>query len=181
VLSAFGKFLFVLSALAPLSFAYAIDAWVHRSEWKSAVDWQLFFTLALSLGIALPLICAAIVRGIQVYGQEEPLTTTEVKTADKEVLTFLIVYLLPIISKDFVGIYSSPVLAIYVIGIIAWAVFHGNAFSFNPLLALFGYHFYEVKNAAGIPYLLITRRTVRQAANNFRVVNIADYIYLDKG
>src|SRR5580704_16126213 len=121
MLSSLGKFLFVVSALAPLTFAYTIDLWVHRTHWDDHSQWLYLFRVAVTLSIALPVICALIVIGIIRYGHAEPLKTTEVKTADKKVLTFLLVYLLPIISKEFVGIYSSPILACYVLAIIAWA------------------------------------------------------------
>jgi hypothetical protein len=109
---------------------------------------------------------------------DEPLTTKKVRTADKEVLAFLLVYLLPLFTKDliFTGNWVTPA---YILGIIAFSVYHSNSFTFNPLLTLAGYHFYEVENENGMVYLLVTRKTLHRHDNALRVKQLADYIYLE--
>ncbi len=59
------------------------------------------------------------------------------------------------------------------------AVYHTNAFTFNPLLASFGYHFFEVENEDGMKYLLVTKRVVREQKFHPWVVQLSDYVFLE--
>jgi hypothetical protein len=199
MLSRFGKLIFVATSLAPLLIAYAIDGCVRMIANPSAESlppasalppsagtsiqppFGWWYVAAMSgAGVALSLVCCRLIRAIRAGGQAMPIKTAEIKSADKEALTFLVIYLMPIISKDFIGINSNPLTAVYVIAVIAWAVYHCDAFCFNPVLALFGYHFYEVKNDEGIPYLLLTRQTLLQSKREYQVVRVSDYVFLDK-
>jgi hypothetical protein len=109
---------------------------------------------------------------------EETLSTTKVKTADKEVLAFLIVYLLPLFTKDlvFAGDLLTPA---YVLAVIGFCVYHSNSFTFNPLLSMMGYHFYEVEIRDGMTFLLVSKQVLRRNDNAIRVRELADYIYLE--
>lgn len=165
-----GKLLLVVTSLAPILGAFAVNS---LAQW----DWWSFGWF-LGGGIALVLVCWLVMWRCQVVLPEEPLNTKKVKTADKEVLAFLIVYMLPLFTKDliFTGNWVTPV---YIVGVIAYCVFHSNSFTFNPLLSMAGYHFYEVENDGGMTYLLISRQTLRRQDNALRVKQLGDYIYLE--
>ena len=66
-----------------------------------------------------------------------------------------------------------------IFGIIFLAVFHSNAFHFNPLLGCIGYHFYEIEADDGMTYLLITSKTVTKQKMTSQVAQLADYIFLE--
>lgn len=165
-----GKLILMLTSLAPILGAFAVNSFAHNE-----VQTSLWYS---GLGVLLVLICWLVILSCKQSLPEEPLTTKKVKTSDKEVLAFLLVYLMPLFTKDliFTGNWFTPV---YILAIIAFCVYHSNAFTFNPLLSMAGYHFYEVENENGMTYLLISKRTIHRHDNVLRVKRIADYIYLE--
>jgi MFS family permease len=169
-MSKFGKLVLMLTALAPILGAFAVNSFAH-------MDWMMG-GLYLGGGVLLVIVCWLVLWRCRTILPEEPLTTKKVKTADKEVLAFLLVYLLPLFTKDliFTGNWFTPV---YILAIIGFCVYHGNSFTFNPLLAMAGYHFYEVENENGMTYLLISKKTIHRHDNTLQVKRLADYIYLE--
>jgi hypothetical protein len=165
-----GKLVLMLTALAPILGAFSVNAFAHGESQTGL--WYL------AGGAALVATCWLVLRRCRKVLAEEPLTTKKVKTADKEVLAFLLVYLLPLFTKDliFTGNWMTPV---YVLAIIAFCVYHSNTFTFNPLLSMAGFHFYEVENDNGMTYLLISKQTIHRHDNVLRVKRLADYIYID--
>jgi MFS family permease len=166
----FGKLALMATSLAPILGAFAVNYFAHRDWWGGGI--------CLGIGVLLALTCWWVIRRCRKTLPEEPLTTKKVKTADKEVVAFLLVYLLPLFTKEliFTGNWMTPV---YIVAVIAFCVYHGNAFTFNPLLSMVGYHFYEVENDNGMNYLLISTKTIHRHDNSLRVRQLADYIYLD--
>ena len=111
--------------------------------------------------------------------QREPLNVTEIRAADEKTLEFLLAYLLPTFSGvSLAKLESSVALTLYSLVIVLLVVGHGKIFQFNPVLALFGYHFYVVK-ANDVDYLLVSRKSYHRAQANLTVKKIADYMYLD--
>ncbi len=160
----------MLTSLAPILGAFAVNSFAH-DEFKTGLWYS-------GIGVLLVLICWLVILACKRTLPEEPLTTKHVKTSDKEVLAFLLIYLMPLFTKDliFTGNWVTPV---YILAIIAFCVYHSNAFTFNPLLSMAGYHFYEVENENGMTYLLISQKTIHRHDNVLRVKCIADYVYLD--
>jgi len=170
MMSKSGKLILMLTALAPILGAFSVNAFAH-GELRTGL-WYLLG------GTILVTICWFVLRQCRLVLPEEPLTTKKVKTADKEVLAFLLVYLLPLFTKDliFTGNWMTP---IYILAIIGFCVYHSNSFTFNPLLSMAGFHFYEVENDNGMAYLLISKQTIHRHDNVLRVKQLADYIYID--
>jgi hypothetical protein len=67
----------------------------------------------------------------------------------------------------------------FVLGLLLFLVYVSNAYQFNPLLILFGYHFYEVTDKGGIGYILITRRNIHHVSTIREVVEITDYVIME--
>jgi hypothetical protein len=163
-----GKFILTLTSLAPILGAMSMHSFATKSYWNAAGY--------LVLGGILVLLCLALLRRCKRISIQ-PFKTSKVKTADKEVLAFLVVYLLPIFTKDifFSGELLTP---IYVVLVIGTCVFNSNAFTFNPVLSALQYHFYEIESQSGITYLLITKDVLRRNDNDLEVREISDYIFL---
>jgi cytochrome b len=171
MLTWFGKTAFVLTSLAPIVLGYSVEQF-KQGDFK--LGWSF-----VGLAIVLVLICLAQIKFGIPRGNKQRLKFSEVKTADKEVLAFLLAYLLPLIQKDTIGFNANPIGAVVVLGLLFFAVFHSNAFCFNPVLAMFGYHFYEIKNESGITNLVITQRLILSKEEAMIVVHVADYIFLE--
>jgi len=124
-------------------------------------------------------ICWCLMSFVRQYAEQEMLNIRSVRPMDNEILAFLIAYLLPIISKDVCDLYTNPLCAVFVFVIILLCVYNSNAFHFNPLLGMVGFHFYEVKSDTGIPYMFITRKCIRNEDFATVAKEIGTYIYLD--
>ena len=167
----FGKLLLVVSSLAPVFGAYAVNA-VSRKE-NGAAAWYA------GIGLGLAIVCLLIIHACHKHLAREPLKVKKVVVADKQTLTFLIIYLLPMLTRDVLTLEGDILTTTYVFGIIGLAVYHSNAFTFNPILAFSGYHFYEVESQGGMTYLLLTKQIIRSQEKELSVVGISDYIFLE--
>jgi len=173
MLNKFAKIMLVATSLAPVLGAFGMISYSSNHSIWLAARWFLCAALLL-------FICWLILQYVTERGEKEPLTIRSFRNVDREVLTFLLIYLLPLIAKDSLPEFQISV-SIYVFLIITWAVYHSNAFFFNPLLGLLGYHFYAVESLDGVPHVLITRDTIRVPSAELEVIQLFDHTYLVVG
>jgi hypothetical protein len=100
----------------------------------------------------------------------------EVKAVDNEVVAYVVAYLFPLIapaqSVDYITFG-------FVLMVLALVLSSAHAFTFNPLLTLFGYHFYEVKSSAGVSYILLSKQDVTDVKQVNSVGKLTNYLMLD--
>lgn len=66
--------------------------------------------------------------------------------------------------------------------ITAFFIFWGNkTFVLNPLLRLFGWHFYKITVKEGACYTLITKRIIKNNKKDFLCVQLSEYAFIEKG
>lgn len=170
MLNKFAKIMLVATSLAPVLGAFGMISYSSSHSIWMAARWFM-------CAILLLLLCWLVLLFAGRKGERESITFQSFRNVDQEVLTFLLVYLLPLIAKDSLPKFQIPV-GVYVFLIIAWAVYHSNAFFFNPLLGLLGYHFYAVESRDGVPHVLITRGTIRVPLATLEVIQLFDHTYL---
>lgn len=135
--------------------------------------------VVILLGVVIILICLCVLilklsrRKLEVV--RFPINS--VRIADGEVVGFLVAYLLPFTSLTTDKINEFTL--VFVLFIFFVVIFATNAYHFNPLLSLLGYHFYEVTTENNITYLLITKRTLKNTTSIKEVSHLTDYIVLD--
>ncbi len=113
--------------------------------------------------------------------QKHLLHIKEFERNDKEVLAFLLAYLLPFLSKENMAFAGEWLTGAYVLAIIFLVISHAGVFHFNPVMGLLGYHFYAVKNGDGVSHLLISKDELRRAGKDVQTVRLAHGIYLHTG
>jgi hypothetical protein len=165
-----GKLLLVVTSLAPVLGALAVNS-LAREQYAHGV-WFLV------IGVLLCLLCFLLLRACYSYLPRELLATVKVKSADKEVLAFLLVYLLPFFNVAVIDFTGNWLTATYVACIILLVVYHSNAVTFNPLLSIAGYRFYEVETDGGMSYIVIGRKELTRQANRITGICLVDYIFL---
>lgn len=170
--SRFAKGLFVATSLAPVLAAFAMK---DLADGKTIYDTIPLIAVAL----LLPLVCWLLIVFARRQLERQNLVITKVTSTDKEILAYLVAYLLPLLAKDSIDYRDTPGVTAFVFGIIFLAVLHSNSFHFNPLLGCIGYHFYEIEADDGMTYLLITSETVRKQKMTSQVVQLAEYIFLE--
>ena len=104
--------------------------------------------------------------------------TATAETADNEVFSLLLVYLLPLITRD-LALYNWYVwiLLTFLFCVVVAASY---GYHFNPLLVFLRYHFYKVTEADGMPHVLITRRRINKTGENLKVARLAEYVLIER-
>lgn len=184
MLNRLAKLALVSTALAPI----CLTLWFVEisSVWQSAVPFSDNLSAHWQAGSAY-LLAALVLSGLcfglvwlsaSPHGLERlPVKIKSVKTVDKEIVGFLLVYLLPLINQSQNTI-SLPVL-VFVAVLFFFIVYNSHAYHFNPLLGFFGYHFFEVTIEGDITYVLITRQNITDCKAVSQVVQLTEYMILD--
>ena len=174
MLNTFAKFLLVSTSLSPLLGAVAVN---QISRGVSPMQWGAWLAVAL----LLVFVCWALLIYASKNSQRHTLQIKEFERDDKEILAFLVTYLLPFLSTDKMGFAGSWLTGAYILGIIFLVIAHAGAFHFNPVMGLLGYHFYAVKNHDDVSLLLISRDELRRPGQEVQTVRLAHNIYLHAG
>ncbi len=164
-----GKLLLVATSLTPIFVVCGLNSLMNYRKEAAITFFGLFLVLTL--------LFVYLFSHVRKKLPTQDLMTVKVKPADKEVLAFLLSYLLPFFPKQDAAFGGEVVTALTVVFVIGFIVFHSSAYTFNPLLAVIGYHFYEVE-AGGMTYLLITRQQLHGPQNKFIVRHLCDYIFI---
>lgn len=166
--------LLVSSSLSPMLGAVAVNQYTLGKPMSAWLPWVV-------VAVLLVVICWGLLRYASTSVQKEKLKVEQFEDKDKEVLAFLLAYLLPLVSvKDTVASIHWLTGA-YVLVIVLVVFTHARAFHFNPVMGLMGYHFYGIKNSDGLSSLLISRSELRRCGDELETVRLAQNIYLHTG
>lgn len=174
MLNTFARFLLVSTSLSPLLGAVAVNQFARG---EPAMRWGAWLAVAL----LLVFLCWALLRYAAKNAQQHQFHIKEFERNDKEVLAFLVTYLLPFLSTEKMGFAGDWLTGAYVLAIIFLVIAHAGAFHFNPVMGLLGYHFYAVKNGDGVSHLLISKDELRRPGRDVETVRLAHSIYLHTG
>ena len=164
-----GKFILTLTAFAPILLVYAIVCILNTQM-------ILCFTFIIVF-LVLALIYQLILNTIREDLDSLDLNVISVENADGDTLNLLLIYLIPLITRD-IGDYNWIIwLVITLFFCIVVAVSYGH--QCNPLLMITGYHYYKVKGTGNIVYILITKRRISTAQRSLQVSIVSDYLLID--
>ena len=164
------KFLLAATAFAPSLLIYALVS-ASNSEYGDSAIFLGFFALLVSL-------CVFFLCFSKIKLESLPYRASTVEPADKEVFSLLLVYLLPLLTVD-LSIYNWEAW-ILIAFFFCVVVSTSYGYYFNPLLVLFGYHFYKIAESDGVPHVLITRRRIYKTGELLHVCGLAEYILIEK-
>jgi hypothetical protein len=174
MLNTFAKFLLVSTSLSPLIGAIAVNQ-LSRGEPASC------YGAWLAAAVLLVFLCWALLQYASRHAQKHIYRIKEFERNDKEVLAFLVTYLLPFLSSEKMGFAGDWLTGAYVLLVIFLVITYAGAFHFNPVMSLLGYHFYTVKSEDGVSHLLISRAELYHCGQEVQTVRIAHNIYLHTG
>jgi len=176
------KFTLVATSLAPICltlwFVEFSKSW-DKSQTISnnlSTNWHIGWVYLAATAL-MSLLCFILIWLSGRNLEKLPVKIKAVKTVDKEIVGFLLVYLLPLINQTNNTISLSALFFIAVI--FFFIVQNSHAYHFNPLLGFFGYHFYEVTIEGDITYVLITRRNIADCKSISTVVQLTEYMILE--
>lgn len=167
--SGLARILLTATAVAPVLLVFATYYVWQGKHVTSAVLTGVVIALVVLLMLLLRF-CDRTIERIE-------FSIVSIESADREYVTFLLLYLSPLFFSDLANVNWS----IIVPSIVVFAVFVSTGFGyhFNPLAGLLGYHFYKVSTAEGVSYVLITKKKLTTAKKIFMVGQLTDYIVLD--
>ncbi len=171
MLNKMAKLLLVATSLAPILGAVAVNKIASDKPMDSWLPW-------LVSALLLVLICWLLLLLAGKIGQTHSFKIAEFENNDKEVVAFLLAYLLPFISRDNLGFDGQWMTGAYILIIIFIVIAHAGTLHFNPVMGLLGYHFYGVRNEEGSSYLLISKTELNRPGKKIKSVRIANNIYL---
>lgn len=174
MLNQFARFLLVATSLSPILGAVAVNQY---SLGKPVISWLPWLVVAL----LLVLICWSLLQYSAQNAQKQTLRIAQFESNDKEVLAFLLAYLLPFISSKDMAFTGQWMTGIYIFAVIFLVIVHAGIFHFNPVMGLLGYHFYGIKNDEGVALLVISKSELRRPGMDVETVRLAHNIYLHTG
>lgn len=171
VLGKIVRVLLAATSIAPLtvSLTYVYAAKEHQ---------YLYAALSALSCVTLGLIAFWVISRAQQKLETLRISIKKAKSADKEVIGFFIAYALPLVFRP----PSSLDLGAWVVaaGMLLFVLWNTHTMNVNPVLGMFGFHFYEVETGDGITYLLITRRRINNVLSIADVVQLSEYGILEK-
>jgi MFS family permease len=170
MLSKFAKLSLVATSLAPIFLTLWFVDFNKSWDWSDGLGY-------LITAILLALACWILLLLSKTRLEILPLDINSVRTADNEMVGFILAYLLPLIKET--PIQVNPYLFAFIMVLLFIVVFTSNSYHFNPLIGFFGYHFYEVTISGGISYVLISRKNIRNCKSIKKVVQISEYMILE--
>ena len=169
-MSKLAKLFLTLTAFAPVLLTYAIVS-VINSDYCHAAAFVVFCVL-------LVILCVVLLRFAKHHLQSRTYCTVTVETADNEVFSLILIYLLPLITRDLSTYNWIAWVLVTLLFCVIVATSYG--FHFNPLLVFLGYHFYKVTETNGIPHVLIANRRIYKTGEKLDVASFAEYVLIEK-
>lgn len=137
----FIRFLFVATSLMPVSFLFGVSNLERNCRIENTPDHYIVY---FSISLLLFILCGTI---LFLAGRKDttPMPIDEINWKDSDLLAFLFIFLLPIISSDKLPFENQlwTTIICFIIIILAMADF--GAYHFNPTLRLFCYRIYSFK------------------------------------
>lgn len=164
------RLLFAVTAMAPVSISLAYVYGARGSNlWLSA--------LAVVCCISLGLLAHLIITKSSTDLPKLPITLKKAKSADREVVGFVVAYVLPLLFRGD----PSVDLGAWVVGglMLLFVLYSSHTLLVNPVLGVFGFHFYDVETEDGVSYLLITKRQINDILSVTTVVQLSEHGILE--
>jgi len=169
MLGFFARLLFTTTAIAPVGLVYAYALWVDDKRSLAVI----VLATALALVAAALLFLAGVFRNIG----KSKVKLVSAETADQENVAFLLLYVSPLFTAEVTSLNFSIVVPVVILFTIV--VMSGNNYHFNPLLNIFGWHFYKVNTPDQVARVLITKRSIRNVVGDVTVVQLSDYVIME--
>jgi len=168
------RLLLVLTSLAPTLLIAGVGWW---STFPNLARGCVYFAGTLAT------ICLVLVWFVRRAQGFVALKITKATRSDKSVFPFMFAYVIPLLipttlSSAAQGYGNAPGLIAFVV-VMAIVLYRTQLHDVNPVLSLFGYHFFEVDAGATATGILLLTRQARVPLNEvIRVKEISDYLWL---
>lgn len=168
MLNGFLKLLLALTAVSPVSLTWAVADY-SRNGFKPL---QCYAVIG---GVLLVLLCYLIIRIAKARTTLISFEASSVKTMDNEVVAYVVTYLFPLVTPvGEVSVTAQLLILLMIVFLLSTA----HAFTFNPVLSILGYHFYEVESKAGVSYILLSDKTLTDVRSINSVGRLSSFLLI---
>ena len=163
------RILLALTSFAPTILAFAIS--YAMSECNSGIPSILVISF-----VVLLIACYFLIK----YASDErkKLHTIQIKEfsrGDQGIVVFMFVWVIPFLRSSFITDWAT---CVYVFVVVLLCIVDAGAYNFNPIVRLFGYRFYTVKDHNNVQSLLIIRDKLTAPNVNVDVNKISDDVLI---
>ena len=166
--NAFTRFVLFLSSYIPLWVIFAVVTW--QGKRRLALGFVAVAVVSF-IGTVLYLRLAQRFAGID-------MTVGIIRRKDSDTMSYIASYIIPFAATPFDKIDQTIALAIFLVVLCAVYI-NSSMIHINPLLSLMGYNLYEIEDADGNPYFLMSKRSLRRG-ETVRGIDLANNIFLEK-
>ena len=166
------KYAFTAASIAPVFITMGLLS-LAKSNWN-------FLAISAALAVLSVVLCLIILRLVKNGALISVKTLDSVTPADKEITNYFLTYLFPLICgpDNFLDWKVSSIFY----GSLFFYINYSSSYSFNPILAFFGYKFYEAEDNTGVNFVLITKKVITDAKSvDISVQKISEHVYLKSG
>lgn len=169
MLRGLARLLLAFGALSPVAVTWVIADYGRRGYDRDQI--VVIFCAAM-----LALVCFLVLTAAARQLTKVSFSIEEIRAVDSEVVAYVVTYLFPLVAPT--ETVNSLSLG-FVFLLLAIVLSSAHAFTFNPLLTVLGYHFYEVKCSTGVSYLLISKGDISDVKQVDAVVRLSKFLVLD--
>ena len=160
-----------LTSFAPVVLALAIS--YATSESNYGVSLILFLCSCL-----LVIVCYLLIsRGRNENKKLHKIQVKEFSRRDQGIVVFLSVWMIPFLRSTFSADWLTYV---YVFSVVLLCMVDVGAYHFNPILRLFKYHFYTIRDQNNFECLLITNNKLTAPNVSMDVNKISDDVLIER-
>lgn len=168
MLSRFAHLLLVATSLSPVLLIFGVA--------KLGSD-RVLGAVCVACALLLALVCHSVLWVASRRGELERVHVVRTKSLDKDAVLFVVTYALPLlVPEQRLGSYWALAVFVALVFVVLYSLQVAHV---NPLLAMFGYHFFEISPASGETAMLVTR--ANPIGTTTRVVKLSPHIWLDLG
>ena len=158
------------SAFSPVLVALVLVSTPFDTWWADA-------TLVMACAVPAVLVSLALRSAKRV--QTTRLRFARVRRTDRDVLTFMASFVLPIATAFFAVDAAKWAATGVLLGLLMVIYIRGQMFHLNPVLAAFGYRSFEVENVDGVIVTVLSRRRSLPPGGTVLAVRFSEEMYID--
>lgn len=158
------------SAFSPVLVALALVSTPFDLWWAD---------IGLVVACALPAAVVPLVLRSARRVQSTRVRFSRVRRTDRDVLAFMVSFVLPIASAFFAVDAGRWAATGVLLGLLMIIYIRGQLFHLNPVLAAIGYRSFEVENVDGVVVSVLSRRRSLPPDGTVLAVRFSDELYID--
>lgn len=172
------KFTLMITSLSPVLVILGTTQ-IKYSKYSIFGNIPLVLSICIALFMILWTICYLVVFRASKTGRNHEISIKEFERRDQGLLSFVFIYLFPLIRiQSALSVYDYILYAVVFI-IIVFIMIDVGAYQLNPMMRLCGYKFYLIKDCSNVRILLITTTTLRMTNTKIQTKRISHDVYIE--